>query len=96
MYRRTNREPPSKPCPYVTGLIQQLTEFRSNQQPFCSPLSLEKWLSGIVESILAQYSVNVTDVLTNVTKVRGAGFENRFGSSGGLVSEADLVLRPPV
>ena len=30
---------------------------------------MEKWLAGIVENILTQYLVNVTDVLNNVTKV---------------------------
>ncbi|XP_023338377.1 conserved oligomeric Golgi complex subunit 2 [Eurytemora carolleeae] len=104
IYRRTNRETPTKPCQYVIALVDTLTEFRQQHQPFCSQQSMEKWLAGIVENILTQYLVNVTDVLNNVTKMEeslrklkkvrergGAGAGQGAGKAGGGLSDDDKI-----
>jgi len=99
MYRRTNRDIPSKPCNYASTIVNSLAEFRHNHQSFASEQSMEKWLSGIVEAILCQYIVNVTDVLTNVTKmeeslkklkkVRGSAAGGQAGGKAGTTGLSD-------
>ena len=61
---------------------------------------MEKWLSGIVEAILCQYIVNVTDVLTNVTKVRELSSCKKckieksitFSSPNTIIENEDMAL----
>ena len=42
---------------------------RSAHEQYSSAQSLSSWVHGIAATVLTQYIVNVTDVLTNVTKV---------------------------
>jgi len=104
MYRRTNRETPSKPCSYVTSLVQSLADFRSAHEQYSSAQSLSSWVHGIAAAVLTQYIVNVTDVLTNVTKMEeslkklkkvrergGAGGGAGQGKAGAGLSDDDKI-----
>jgi len=65
MYRRTNREPPRKPCPYVVNISTSLATFASSNPH----TSLAGWLRQAKEVILAAYQEQVSDVLGNVAKM---------------------------
>merc|ERR1712203_1215355 len=65
MYRRTNREPPRKPCPYVVNISTSLITFASSN----SHTALTSWLIQAKEVILAAYQEQVSDVLGNVSKM---------------------------
>ena len=69
MYRRTNREVPSKPCTYVTTIVDELKTFQTSQKKSCSLAVLSSWLGNSCDSILGLYLVQVQDVLSNVTKM---------------------------
>lgn len=68
MYRRTNRETPSKPCAYVLSTVDSLTSFVSSHSS-CPPTVLSSWLSTAGDTLLDSYLVQVTDVLSNVAKM---------------------------
>jgi len=65
MYRRTNREPPRKPCPYVVNMSTCLATFASSNPH----TSLAGWLRQAKEVILVAYQEQVSDVLGNVAKM---------------------------
>ena len=69
MYRRTNRETPSKPCPYILNVIEAFTSFHSSQGRVAGPRDLEAWLGVASDLVITQYLVQVQDVLANVTKM---------------------------
>ena len=59
MYRRTNREPPRKPCPYVVNISTSLATFASSNPH----TSLAGWLRQAKEVILAAYQEQVHKIL---------------------------------
>jgi len=69
MYRRTNRETPSKPCTYISSIVDELKSFLSCHKQTCSLASVSSWLGDSCDSILGLYLVQVQDVLSNVTKM---------------------------
>ena len=69
MYRRTNRETPSKPCPYILNVIEAFTSFHSSQGRVAGPRDLEAWLGVASDLVITQFLVQVQDVLANVTKM---------------------------
>lgn len=69
MYRRTNRETPSRPCPYVTSSVDSLVSFLSTHSTSCPPSTLSSWLTKAGITLLDSYVIQVTDVLSNVAKM---------------------------
>jgi len=69
MYRRTNRELPSKPCTYITNIVDELQSFHTSLKERCSLPILSTWLRDGCNTILGLYLVQVQDVLSNVTKM---------------------------
>ena len=69
MYRRTNRELPSKPCSYITNIVEELKSFHVSLKEKCSLTILSSWLGHGCNTILELYLVQVQDVLSNVTKM---------------------------
>jgi len=65
MYRRTNREPPRKPCPYVVNISTSLATFASSNPH----TGLAEWLRQAKEVLLVAYQEQVSDVLGNVAKM---------------------------
>ena len=66
LYRRTNRDIPSKPCTYLTTLLVPITSFRSDHS---SVQSSHQWMVSIFNTITAQYLSNVSEVLAAVQKM---------------------------
>ena len=66
LYRRTNREIPSKPCSYLVSLLDPIQTFATQNQdnPF-----LSKWLSLIFAQVSLQFLAQVRDILESVQKM---------------------------
>lgn len=54
LFRKTNREIPTKPCGYVTMLLKCPNEFRSAYQYAIGEESMVLWLGDIFSYITAQ------------------------------------------
>ncbi|XP_035221823.1 conserved oligomeric Golgi complex subunit 2-like isoform X2 [Stegodyphus dumicola] len=69
LYRKTNREVPSKPSSYVTQVFNPLTEFISKTKSMLS----DKWrfycLEEAVEGIMKECIAVIHDVLTSIKKM---------------------------
>ena len=67
LYRRTNREIPSKPLPYVTSVLEPIQEFYDETKEQCS--SSSQWCSEVVSVVAEKYLENVREVLEAVQKM---------------------------
>lgn len=67
LFRRTNREVPTKPCLYVKSALSFLINFRNNYNNLI-PANVTKWLELALSSLTERYLTSVTDVLTSVRK----------------------------
>ncbi|XP_067013705.2 conserved oligomeric Golgi complex subunit 2 [Anabrus simplex] len=68
LFRRTNREVPTKPCPYVALVLAVPIAFYNQQKPIVDKELLEQWLTLIFSAITNQFYSAVADVLTSVQK----------------------------
>ena len=103
MYRRTNRETPSKPCSYVVSLVESLAEFLTTQQAVTGLEVTREWLTTSAEVVVSQFLLQVQDVLTNVTKmeeslrklkkVRGGAGERDRDRTVGLSDDDKIRLQ---
>nr|CAG4643101.1 EOG090X03KZ [Ilyocryptus agilis] len=66
LYRRTNKEPPTKCFGYVSLLLTPINEFRTQNSDRAESVSV--WTRGVLESLTQQYMAAVSDVLTSVQK----------------------------
>jgi len=69
MYRRTNREVPSKPCSYVITITEDLKDFFGKQRSKCDLDVLKNWLGISCEELLGLYLGQVQEVLSSVAKM---------------------------
>ena len=69
LYRRTNREVPSRACAYVSALLSPAASFRQEQLPVCGEAVLAPWMVSVFEAVAAQFLANVSDVLAAVQKM---------------------------
>ena len=103
MYRRTNRETPSKPCTYVVSVLDSLTQFYKREEAVAGREVAGQWVRTSVGVVLAQYLLQVQDVLSNVTKmeeslrklkkVRGGAAAGDRDKTGGLSGRERTELR---
>ncbi|PSN46904.1 hypothetical protein C0J52_15286 [Blattella germanica] len=68
LFRKTNREMPTKPCSYVTQVLALPLAFHSQQKEAVSNELLEQWLTLTFSAITQQFYSSVDDVLTSVQK----------------------------
>lgn len=68
LFRRTNREMPTKPCSYITQVLALPLAFCSAQQSAVNTDLLEQWLTLTFSAITRQFFSCVDDVLTSVQK----------------------------
>ena len=106
MYRRTNRDTPSKPCNYITSVVESFTNFIKNyKEAGVSKSNLETWMNDAGEMVSGSYLVQVQDVLANVTKMeeslrklkkvreRGGAAGGEKDKSGGLSDDDKIRLQ---
>lgn len=68
LYRRTNRDVPTKACAYVQRMLSPPTQFCASTALSVSQKRLDRWLLLIFSAITKQYFIAVSDVLTSVQK----------------------------
>jgi len=69
LYRRTNRELPSKPCTYMTSLLEPIIHFSSVTAKQSPQGTLHQWLIAIFAKVSVKLLSNVSEVLDNVQKM---------------------------
>ncbi|CAG0891091.1 unnamed protein product [Darwinula stevensoni] len=69
LYRRTNREVPSKSSTYVTSSLRHLQEFFDQHKQEVNPEILRSWIKLALLGISKQYLSATSEVLTSVQKM---------------------------
>jgi len=104
MYRRTNRDTPSKPCPYIASVVSGFVEFYAGHKT-TDRNTLTMWLMSACDMVTDQFLVQVQDVLSNVTKMeeslrklkkvreRGGATGGEKDKSGGLSDDDKIRLQ---
>ncbi|KAK2169643.1 hypothetical protein LSH36_8g08045 [Paralvinella palmiformis] len=69
LYRRTNREVPSKPSTYVSSCVKPVRTFLKDYNSYIADENRTEWLTGILQNIATVYLSITTDVLTSVKKM---------------------------
>ncbi|XP_012215519.1 conserved oligomeric Golgi complex subunit 2 isoform X1 [Linepithema humile] len=67
LFRRTKRDVPTKPCPYIKSAMVPLTNFYTDYNKII-PETVIPWLELTLSSLTQNYLLFVTDVLTSVQK----------------------------
>ncbi|XP_014216027.1 conserved oligomeric Golgi complex subunit 2-like [Copidosoma floridanum] len=67
LFRRTNRDEPTKPCPYVKRALDFLCTFHADYRSVV-PNNVNSWLVHALTSLTQQYLSLVKDVLISVQK----------------------------
>lgn len=65
LFRRTNREPPTKPCTYVVNILETPGQFYEKHKSHSKTIF---WLTTMFSIITKQYYSSVSDVLDSVQK----------------------------
>ncbi|XP_058802585.1 conserved oligomeric Golgi complex subunit 2 [Phymastichus coffea] len=68
LFRRTNREVPTKPCAYVKRALDFFTTFYADYKK-TSPQNIRQWLVLALTALTEQYMSCVKDVLTSIQKM---------------------------
>lgn len=66
LYRRTNKEAPTKCFNYVHQMLSVINDFRSLHQDHTK--NVDEWTRGVLQVLSKQYHIAVSDVLTSVQK----------------------------
>ncbi|XP_076099685.1 conserved oligomeric Golgi complex subunit 2-like [Mytilus galloprovincialis] len=90
LYRRTNREVPSKPSQYIQNVCKPLTNLLEDSGSVLSESVKNGLLQDIFSSLAEQYYSSTSDVLTSVKKMeeslkrlkKGRGTDKSSGSQG--------------
>ncbi|XP_041469208.1 conserved oligomeric Golgi complex subunit 2-like [Lytechinus variegatus] len=69
LYRRTNREVPSKPSSYVSSTLKPLQTFLEDHQAILSSSRREDWTLAVISNITKEYLAISTELLTSVKKM---------------------------
>ena len=69
LYRRTNRQVPSKPCPYIVSVFLPIQEFYTKSTPICPKDILHAWCIKIISYVADEYLTIVSEVLSAVQKM---------------------------
>jgi len=104
LYRRTNRELPTKPCTYLIALLDPILRFDNENRLRCSSQVISEWLSIIFRALSRKYLANVSEVLDGVQKMeeslrrlkRGRDKQNANAAAGQEKSgeKLEMVLYP--
>ncbi|XP_014768474.2 conserved oligomeric Golgi complex subunit 2 [Octopus bimaculoides] len=69
LFRRTNREVPTKTSSYTTGLFKPLNMFFSEHKAILSESRKQAIAKQVLENLAQQYYTSTSDVLTSVKKM---------------------------
>ncbi|XP_053680079.1 conserved oligomeric Golgi complex subunit 2 [Anopheles nili] len=94
LYRKTNRELPSRCCSYVEQLLEPTDSFRKNYGSMIAPEPMREFLTGVYSHVTVQYYQVIDEVLTSVQKTeeslrRLKNLRERSTTTGTSVSAPD-------
>ncbi|XP_053315724.1 conserved oligomeric Golgi complex subunit 2 [Spea bombifrons] len=69
LYRRTNKELPTKASPYVDNALKHLYQLQSEYKNLLKQSIREDWLKGALSGSIQRYYDTVSDVLSSVKKM---------------------------
>ncbi|XP_012942407.1 conserved oligomeric Golgi complex subunit 2 [Aplysia californica] len=98
LYRRTNKEVPTKPSTYLSGVVKPLTHFCEEHSGTLKEQQKLEFLTHVFISLAKQFSEVTTEVLTSTRKMeeslrrlrKARGGEKEKEKSGG-VSDSDKI-----
>ncbi|XP_036320588.1 conserved oligomeric Golgi complex subunit 2 isoform X3 [Rhagoletis pomonella] len=100
LYRKTNREIPSKPSAYVDQILRPLKSFQKQKCSQMGKMVAFQILKRVCSKITKEYYVEVTDVLTSVQKTEESlrrlrnlksGTSNAFTTGATAMSDDDKI-----
>lgn len=69
LYRRTNRDVPSKPSSYVRSVMKPLSSFLQQQQDIIDAEQQKDWAVKVIQRLCELFASSMSDVLTSVKKM---------------------------
>uniref|UniRef100_T1JGE2 COG complex component COG2 C-terminal domain-containing protein n=1 Tax=Strigamia maritima TaxID=126957 RepID=T1JGE2_STRMM len=103
LYRRTNKDAPSKPSSYVCSILSPLESFFKEQEDVIEVEMKEKWGSLVLAEVTQQYYNATSNVLTSVKKMeeslsrlkkaREKGSSSAIGSAIGMSDDDKIRLQ---
>jgi hypothetical protein len=69
LYRRTNRDVPSRASAYVLAIVRPAIDFLDEHKDVVRDENRQRWVSTIMHSVAEQYLAVTSDVLTSVKKM---------------------------
>ena len=106
LYRRTNRQVPSKPCPYIVSVLLPIQEFYTKTSSICANDILQNWSVYILSLVADKYLGAVSETLAAVQKMEeslrrlkkvrekttgGTGDKTADGTSEAKISDDDKI-----
>ncbi|XP_068729448.1 conserved oligomeric Golgi complex subunit 2-like [Montipora capricornis] len=68
LYRRTNKEIPTKASPFVNSVLRSVRDFLDQNQSHVSQQQRLAWAGAIMQALLSKYHVITVDVLTSIKR----------------------------
>ncbi|ETE65446.1 Conserved oligomeric Golgi complex subunit 2 [Ophiophagus hannah] len=69
LYRRTNKEVPTKALPYVDSALKPFHQLKNDYKDILKPAVIEQWLEGALNTSTQKYLDTVSDILHSVKKM---------------------------
>nr|XP_028579830.1 conserved oligomeric Golgi complex subunit 2 isoform X2 [Podarcis muralis] len=69
LYRRTNKEVPTKALPYVDAALKPFHQLKNDYKDTLKPAVIEQWLEGALGKSTQKYFETISDILNSVKKM---------------------------
>ncbi|XP_005994005.1 conserved oligomeric Golgi complex subunit 2 [Latimeria chalumnae] len=103
LYRRTNKEAPTKASPYVDNALKPFYQLQNDYKAILKPSIIQEWCTRALSESTKRYHDTVSDVLNSVKKMeeslkrlkqaRKTVTSNNTGSSGGISDDNKIRLQ---
>uniref|UniRef100_A0A8C0VJQ6 Component of oligomeric golgi complex 2 n=1 Tax=Cyanistes caeruleus TaxID=156563 RepID=A0A8C0VJQ6_CYACU len=103
LYRRTNKEVPTKASPYVDSALKPFHRLQNDYRDALKQPMIHQWLEGALSESTQKYYETVSDVLSSVKKMeeslkrlkqaRRTATSNPVGTNGGMSDDNKIRLQ---
>ncbi|XP_039563086.1 conserved oligomeric Golgi complex subunit 2 isoform X2 [Passer montanus] len=103
LYRRTNKEVPTKASPYVDSALKPFYRLQNDYRDALKQPMIHQWLEGALSESTQKYYETVSDVLSSVKKMeeslkrlkqaRRSATSNPVGTNGGMSDDNKIRLQ---
>ncbi|KAJ7400115.1 component of oligomeric golgi complex 2 [Pitangus sulphuratus] len=103
LYRRTNKEVPTKASPYVDSALKPFFRLQNEYKDTLKQPMIHQWLEGALSESTQKYYETVSDVLSSVKKMeeslkrlkqaRRTATSNPVGTNGGMSDDNKIRLQ---